>query len=96
MYRSPEFMSFCINMYLFETGKAPCWHTRIQVRQITFVYTIFVEGHQKQFLPERLWTLINNLIGLSYMTTRRSPVGQSREEDKGKELIHDAARHCPV
>ena len=51
MYRSPEFMSFCINMYLLETGKAPCSHTRIQVRQITFVYTIFVEGHQKKFCP---------------------------------------------
>ena len=83
-------------MYLLETGKAPCLHKRIQVRQITFVYTIFVEGHQKQYLPKRLWILLNNLIGLSYMTTRRSPVEQSREEDKDQELIHDAARHCQV
>ena len=52
MYRSPEFMSFCINVCLVETGKAPSWHTRIQVRQITFVYTIFVEGHQKIFCPD--------------------------------------------
>ena len=72
--------------------QSPLLTIRIQVR----LYTIFVEGHQKQFLPERFWTLINNLIGLSYMTTRRSPVGQSREEDKDQELIHDAARHCPV
>ena len=47
-------MYSCINMYLLETGKAPCLHKRIQVRQITFVYTIFVEGHQKQYLPKRL------------------------------------------
>ena len=43
MYPSPEFMPSCINVYLLETGKASCWHTRLQVRQITFVYTIFVE-----------------------------------------------------
>ena len=93
---SPEFMYSCINMYLLETGKAPCWIKRFQARQITFVYTIIVEGHQKQFLPKQLWILLNNLIGLSYMTTRRSPVWQSREEDKDQELIHDAARHCSV
>ena len=46
MYCSPEFMPSCINMYMYllETGKAPCCHTRLQIRQITFVYTIFVEG----------------------------------------------------
>ena len=43
MYRSPEFMPSCINMYLLETGKTPCWHTRLQVRQTTFIYTIFIE-----------------------------------------------------
>ena len=53
MYRSPEFMSSCIDMYLLETRNAPCGHTRIQVGQITCVYTIFV-GHQKQFLLKRL------------------------------------------
>ena len=87
---------FLYDMYLLETGKAPCWHTRIQVRQITFVYTIFEEGHQKQFLPKWLWILFNNLIGLSYMKILRSSVGQSREEEKDQELVHDDARHCPV
>ena len=53
MYRSPKFMYSCLDMYLLETGKAPCWHTRIQVRQITFVYTIFV-GHQNNFCPNDL------------------------------------------
>ena len=30
------------------------------------------------------------------MMTCRSPVGQSREEDKDQELVQDAAWHCPV
>ena len=36
------------------------------------------------------------MIDLSYMTTCRNPVGQSKEECKDQESIHDAAWHCPV
>ena len=91
MYRSPEFMPSCINMYLLETGKAPCSHKRLQVRQITFVYTIFAEGSAQT-------TLISNqqFDRFELYDDLQSPVGQSREEDKDQELIHDAAWYCPV
>ena len=63
---------------------------------ICLYYMYFCRRSPKQFLPKLLWILINNLIGLSYMTTCRSPVGQIREENKDQDLIHDAERHCPV
>ena len=44
---------------------------------------------------KRFGIFINNLIDLSYMTTYRSPVGQSKEEYKDQESMHDAAWHCP-
>ena len=43
-------LSLCVlvYMYLLETGKALCWHTRIFDRSHSFI------GHQKQFLPKVL------------------------------------------
>ena len=85
------FMSFCINVCLVETGKAPCWHTRIQVRQIT----IFVEGHQKQFLPERLWTLINNwLVWAIWRPTgvQSDKVGKKTKIRSWYTMLHDIAQ----
>ena len=75
-------------MYLLETGKAPCWQTGIQVRLITIVYTIF--RSPKTISAQ---TTLNSIQQFHWFDLYD---GQSREEDKDQELIHDAARHCPV
>ena len=76
-----------------------------QSRLLTYTYSsstghiclyYFCRRSPKQFLPDRIWILINNWIGLSYMTTCRSPVGRRRGENKDQELVHDSARHYPL
>ena len=87
MHRSPEFMSSCI-CFCWKLAKPSVAYTYF--RQITFVYR-----PPKTISTKLFGILINNLIDLSYMTTCRSPVGQSKEEYKDQESIHDAAWHCP-
>ena len=41
-------LSLCLLVYMYLTGKALCWHTRIFDRSHSFI------GHQKQFLPNVL------------------------------------------
>ena len=88
LHRSPEFMASCICI---------CW----KLAKPSVDIHVFLTDHihllaTKTISTKRFGILINNLIDLSYMTTCRSPVGQSKEEYKGQESIHDAAWHCPV
>ena len=56
------------------------------------LFILFCRRSPKTISARTILNSNQQLIGLSYMTTRRSPVGQSREEDKDQELILNAAR----
>ena len=72
MDRSPEFMSSFICI---------CW----KLAKPSVDIHVFLTDHIRYRPPKTISTkdfgiLINNLIDLSYMTTCRSSVGQSKEE----------------